>query len=373
MYTIRCGFRHALRGGLPALLLCTVSSGLRAQELPPIQKVKTVETVEATPEPKSTPNELLGVVRDTAGVAIAGAEVIIPELKLRLSSNREGLARFAGVARGRYVVRARKIGYASQFDEFTVGDSGGIARFKLARAPSSIAPVVEPDEQPGISGTVGDVASRPIAGAVVRIIGARAETETDSSGRFHLVAKRGDYTLRVTRPGYDFKLVRLTVPADGGRRIAVWLNDATSFPTVHEARLLDSLRQKAAWAKSSDIVLFTHEQLARQEAEWLHDALVKASSRYRASAPYLEQCNAVVNGGPRLSTMAFLTSDEIESVEIYGLTAAPPVPEAPRAQRPTSIMNGGRTSSGMTTSRTSANRPVIDTQYSCPIIYTWLR
>src|SRR4051812_2814253 len=183
MYTNLSTVRHALRLGFPVLLLTIGSSNLLAQDPPPLTRIRGV-TVTATPLPAG-PNVMVGVVRDTAGFPIPGAEVIIPDLKLRLLANGEGIFRFEGVRNGKHVMRARKVGYAPQVREFALDSAGGVAEFELVPVTTSLAPVVAWSDRPGISGVVADTAFQPIAGAFVRLLGEGQHAETDSAGRYY--------------------------------------------------------------------------------------------------------------------------------------------------------------------------------------------
>ena len=209
MYTNLSTARHALRLGTIAGLLTIGSPQLTAaQDPPPLAKIRGV-TVTATPLPAG-PNIMVGVVRDTAGIPIPGAEVIIPDLKLRLIANGDGIFRFDGVRKGKHTMRARKIGFAPQIREFSLGSEGGVAEFELVPVTKALPPIVAWSDRPGISGVVGDTAFQPIAGAFVRLVGEGQHAETDSAGRFYFPARGGTHSLSISKPGYDPKLVSVS-------------------------------------------------------------------------------------------------------------------------------------------------------------------
>jgi hypothetical protein len=63
------------------------------------------------------------VVRDSAGHALAGAQVTLPELRLATTANYAGEFRFARLPAGRHVVLIRHVGFAPRYDtlEIAVG------------------------------------------------------------------------------------------------------------------------------------------------------------------------------------------------------------------------------------------------------------
>ena len=376
MYTNMSTARHALRLGLLAMLPAIGFPSLAtAQDPPPLTKIRGV-TITATPLPPG-PNIMVGVVRDTAGIPIPGAEVIIPDLRLRLITNGEGIFRFDNVRKGKHTMRARKIGFTPQIREFRVDTAGGVAEFALVPVTTSLAPVIAWSDRPGISGVVGDTSFQPIPGAVVRLLGGGLETETDSSGRFYLPARGGSHVLRITKPGYDYKLVSVAFPRDSGRRVTAWLNDVTHLPTVREVHNMDDLRERIAWTKPQHRVLFTHDQLETVGSEWAYDAIATASSRFNAKEAYSRDCMVVVNGGPSITNLKYLTVDEIESIEIYGAASAPAMPTPVRraTRGPTSLANPGRgTIATPSSSMSNTNRAAMENgTRNCPTMYVWLR
>jgi hypothetical protein len=378
MYTILSTPRHALRPGIVAALLTLGSPRfLQSQELPPLTKIKGV-TVTATPLPAG-PNIMVGVVRDTAGIPIPGAEVIIPGLRMRLIANGDGIFRFEGVGKGKHTIRARKIGFAPQIREFSLDSAGGVAEFELVPMTTSLAPVVAWSDRPGISGVVGDTAFQPIAGAFVRLVGEGQHAETDSAGRFYLPAKGGTHALSISKPGYDPKLVSVSYPPDSGRRITAWLNDVTRAPDVFDRQALDSLRFRLAWTKPQDGKLFSHEQLEALGSPWVYDAVQSTGSKFNYRELYDRDCMAIVNGGRGITNLSHLTVDEVESIEIYASRSAPRAPTGRRGTTvaPTSIMNGSQGKIAMpgsfASSPMTARAAMENGARNCPTIYVWLR
>jgi hypothetical protein len=378
MYTKSSTACHALQLGLSAVLLTIgLPRLLLAQDPPPLTRIKGV-TVMATPQPAG-PNILVGVVRDTAGFPVPGAEVIIPDLQLRMVANDEGLFRFEGVHKGKHAMRARKVGYAPQIREFSLDSAGGVAEFSLTPMTASLAPIVAWSERPGITGVVGDTAFRPIAGAFVRLLGEGKYVETDSAGRFYFPAKGGTHSLSISKSGYDPKLVSVDFPPDSGRRVTAWLNDVTHTPDVFERQAMDSLRFRIAWVKPQDGKIFSHQQLEDVGSPWIYDAIQTTGSKFNYRELYDRDCTAIVNGGRGVSLLSHLTVDEVESIEVYATRSTPLAPSARRSNvvAPTSIMGGKQGKIAMPGSASSspmaARAAMQNGTRNCPTIYVWLR
>jgi TonB-dependent receptor len=77
-----------------------------------------------------------------------------------------------------------------------------------------------------VTGRVYDsVTGRSLRGAVVRVVGGRAQDYTTEDGRFHLVAPAGQVSLRVEYVGLDAGDVTVTVPAGGAATADVGLTN----------------------------------------------------------------------------------------------------------------------------------------------------
>jgi len=315
MYTKLSTVRHALRlGTLAPLLTIGLPQLLSAQDPPPARLPGMISTATPLPGPKI----MIGVVRDTAGLPIPGAEVIIPGLARRLIANGDGIFRFDDVPRGKHTMRARKLGYAPQIREFLVDSAGGIAEFELMPLAHALPAVVSGSERPGISGIVGDTAFESVADVFVRAVGDGLHATSDSSGRFYIPAKGGSHMVRFSKPGYLDKLVSVTYPADSGRRILVWMQPMTRDIPMREVHNFDDLQERVSQTKPQNRLVYTHEQLEKFGSEWVYDAVQSAASRFNSREAYSRDCMVIVNGGPSIANLSHLTVDEVETVEIYG-------------------------------------------------------
>jgi hypothetical protein len=348
------------------LLLAIGSRGLEAQDT--TTKLPGM-VVTATPMPG--PRIMVGVVRDTAGIPIPGAEIIIPGFARKLYSNAEGIFRFEGVPEGKHRMRARKIGFAPQIREFRLGDEGGMAEFELVPMARALPAIVSSVDRLGISGVVGDTAFNVIPDAVVRLLANGKHTLTDSVGGFHFPADPGQYMLSIVKPGFVDKIVSVTVPKDSGRRITAWLQPQALAVPVREAHNIDDLQSRIAWVKPTDRVYFTHEDLVKFGSEWVYDALESTRMRNHPPpmVPYSRDCMVVVNGGPSIVNLAYLTVDEVETLEVYldggsrrGLVGSISLGKRGRAVTSTPAIYSNR------------DRAIIQNENrGCPIAYAWLR
>lgn len=300
--------------GIPALLVSTGPAALGAQD-PPTRLPGMVVTATSMPGPRI----MVGIVRDTAGNPLADAEVIIPGFARKLYSNADGTFRFEGIPGGKHRMRARKIGFAPQIREFSLGDDGGVAEFELVPMARALPAMVSAAARLGISGVVGDTAYQAVPTAVVRLLANGLQVETDSLGAFYLPAKPGRYLVSVTKPGFASKIVGVTVPDDSGRRLSVWLQPRSGPIPIREAHNVDDLQTRLAWTKPTDMLYYTHEDLVKRGMEWVYEAVQSAWSRSHPPPrePYSRDCMVVVNGGPSITNLSYLTVDEVESVEIH--------------------------------------------------------
>jgi hypothetical protein len=92
---------------------------------------------------KPVPTSITGTVRDSAGHAVAGAELTIAGTPLRGESNENGQYRMVGVPAGMMTVRVRRLGFRPATAEVTIAE-GTESKLDLTVRPSAqaLAPVV---------------------------------------------------------------------------------------------------------------------------------------------------------------------------------------------------------------------------------------
>ena len=152
---------------------------------------------------------LAGVIRDSAGAPIAGAEVILRENDVTLRSVRadgRGAYTLAGVKPGRYSVWFRRLGYhsadynwAAKFDERT---DLPVTLHHIARTLNAVV-VRETEDKlmkgnSSLLGLVLDEEGKPVAEAGVDLVGADRGAGTRENGGFLFKpVPLGTYVLRV--------------------------------------------------------------------------------------------------------------------------------------------------------------------------------
>jgi hypothetical protein len=308
---------------------------------------------------------LTGRVVDTTGAPIAGAEVALPDLLRKTLSGANGAFRFDSVPPGGWVARVRKIGFKQEVRTVD-SDSSGIV-FRLVPTPQALAPVVTVASQLGLSGFVKDQSGKPIPGARVRVLGVGLQTTTDSSGAFWVPAPAGSHMVSAGKASFAEKLAGVTIPKDSGRNVTIWLRPAATIP-VREAHKIDDLRERLAWSMRTSQTLFTRERLENEGIEWIYDAVQLVWRRAGHVTDTNRECVALIDGGEATAPIIGLTTDDVESVEIYRtypnqmatVAAAAPRSRAGRggqfveadAARIAKKQNGGKT---------------------CLAVYVWLR
>jgi hypothetical protein len=296
------------------VLLVMLSVEARAQDPVTLPGVKVVGTAD-----KPGPRLLVGIVVDTMGNVIEGVEVTIPQLVKRQFTRPDGTFRFDSVAKGKYTMRAKKIGYAPQVREFMVDSAGGVAQFQLLPLITALPAMVSSAGEQGVSGTVMDMNNNSVAGANVRLLGTGEHSTTDGDGSFFIPIRGGRYIVGVEHAGYTAKLVGVTVPKDSGRHVDVWLMPSLGPGPRGSSWIVEDLRERQAWTLPQNKVVYTHEDLARMKIEWIYDAVAMAWTRFprMGYGQYTRDCAAVLNGGPDFATLDELTIGDVETLEIF--------------------------------------------------------
>jgi hypothetical protein len=215
-----------------------------------------------TPTPAASAQAIIGLVTDKALNPIPDARVSVPKPRLETSTDQRGRFQFAGLPRGEYELLVRKIGFEPERVTASIGDSGAVVRICMAVAIRPLPAIVSSASRLGLAGVVADGSHRPVPGAEVRIIGTGMRTTTDSAGAFFLGAKSGHYAVTVSKPDYGTQMLGVTIPADSGREIVVWLG-APPLNKNRYAEELDNMHWRAVELPGSRYTVRTAEDLAR--------------------------------------------------------------------------------------------------------------
>ena len=356
-----------------AVLGCLGLRSVGAQE-PPARLPAVV--INAAPD-KPGARKMAGVVRDTIGFPIDGVEVTIPSSHRRTISVGNGAFQFEDIAPGKYEVRVRKFGYAPQVRTIVVDSAGGAGAFAMVPIPASLLPVVSSAVRGGLSGVVGDTAFHPLSGAQVRVVGHSNVTFTDSSGAFYMPVRPGTYSVAISEPGYDFKVIGVIVPADSGRRITAYLTPQSHAPSVREAHNLEDFASRMAWRTVSNSKVFTRAELEARGIEWVTDAVQMGwgwvggvTDRDRNDLDL--DCVAVKNGGPAFVQLQTLMVEEIETIEVYKALPSINMTRMPAGQG-ARIVQSSRVSVPQIAPTNSREASIENRGKRCALVYVWLR
>ena len=299
------------RAAAAAALLALVSLPVRAQDPVALPEVKIFGKIE-----KPGPRLLVGIVVDTAGHPIGGAEVIVPGLVRRIFTRADGTFRLDSIRNGEHTMRARKIGYAQQIRKVKVDSAGGVIGFALVPIVEALPPMITSAMRRGLSGNVSDLDMKPVEGATVYVLGAGLAATTDVAGNFFVPAQTGRYVVSIAKDSFTTKLVSVTIPADSGRHVNAWLMPGGPVDKEHFWNIAD-LRDRQAWIRPAEKVLYTREDLMKLDIVWAWDAVMMSGPKFGFREIIDRDCMVVSNGGPEIVNLAHLTIDDIESIEIY--------------------------------------------------------
>lgn len=325
--------------------------------------------VKAKPAPPG-PKLFAGLVKDTAGNPLEGVEITIPRLQKRMFTKNDGTFRIDDVKAGTYSVRARKFGYAPQVREFEVESGGGTGEFELMPIARALPAVVASAARGGLSGVVADTGYAPVAGAEVTVLGKGLRTLTDSGGGFFIPAPAGSYMVAIRKHGYADKLASVRIPPDSGRHMTAMLGPGVPIP-AREAWNIADLASRQAWRNKLTMPFYTREEIQKLGIVWIYDLV-----RMAGSDQYSDDCAVIVNGGPTWVSLATLTVDDVESIEVYD-TARERGPAGRRTGMPAIPRLGARAK----VARGEGLVPISNAEVAnfenltrnCPTIYAWLR
>jgi hypothetical protein len=211
-----------------------------------------------------------GVVRDTAGAPLGGADVILGQRTTTTSAS--GAFRVDSLRPGQYAITIRLIGYNPVRSRVVVvATEPTDMEYFMLPAPYQLAPLVVESRRTGIYGAVGDTGFKAAVGARVQVAGLQGdEMLTDSMGRFAFpAADRGVYMVRVTYPGYTPRQFTVELKPGEGRELGVLLAPSSRPPHAREELALQDLGRRLASGLARERL--TANDLARHESGGLCD------------------------------------------------------------------------------------------------------
>lgn len=183
-----------------------------------------------------------GIVRDTAGAPLGGAEVVLGQRQTTTSPS--GAFRIDSLRPGQYAITIRLVGYNPVRSRVVVTATEPTEmEYFMIGAPQLLTPIVVESRRTGIYGAVGDTSFKAAVGARVQVSGAMGgEARTDSMGRFAFpAADHGVYMVRVTYPGYSERRFTVELKRGEGRELGVMLTRAAHAPSALEEGALRDL------------------------------------------------------------------------------------------------------------------------------------
>ncbi len=264
----------------------------------------------ATALPEPVPGVIAGIVVDSANVPIRNIAVYLYERREQVRTGPDGRFRFSGIEKGTYTLSARSVGFIGATERLKVPAKGAVVRLKLTQLERGLPAVITTASRGGLAGIVADTALRALGDATVKLMGTSYSAKTDSAGRFYFAAKPGSYLLRVERTGYARQLIGVTVPANEGREVAVWL---TAGPTrenpVVGANLFD-FEQRHIRARQVTYQFFSRDDLSATGAT----DVMQAAARKTAMPVDFSAC-AYLDGGPAVAPLWSIAVGEVEFME----------------------------------------------------------
>jgi hypothetical protein len=258
----------------------------------------------ASSPPGAPARAIVGLVTDSARHPITDARISLREPRRETLTDLSGRFEITGLPRGEYELLIRKIGFELERATAVVGDSGAVVRVCMAVATRPHPALVSSASRNGLGGVVADASHRPVAGAEVRIVGNGSRANTDSTGAFFLPLRKGHYAVMVSMPGYGTQMLGVTIPADSGREIAVWLG-APPLNKNRYAAELDDMRWRSVLLPGSRYAVRTAEDIASSNLDVGQQILAAAKTA------------TICNGGIRAMGQDYpIPADMIEKTEI---------------------------------------------------------
>jgi hypothetical protein len=257
---------------------------------------------------------ITGTVRDSAGIALSDAEVILANKRVLTTS--QGGFRLDSVPVGSHIITVRRVGYAPLRTPIVIRTGSWHHNFTLRLAAPVLPTLYVEARRAGIYGTVGDSSQRPIPGVKVQLAGrGGGETLTDSVGRFAFPsASEGQYVVRTSHPGFAEYRLFVELKKREGKELAIRLRGSDAITSrVDDVAIFDLGRRLVANLRGDR---FNAAQLERYGSLGLCDVKGIAA---RLKAPE-RGLTIILNGTVVLEEMSVRDlcswhADEVELVE----------------------------------------------------------
>jgi hypothetical protein len=269
---------------------------------------------------QETISTVQGVVRNESNRPVEQAQVLLnPGPGQReLRTDADGRFRFIGVPAGSHRLRVMRIGFQPHDTTLAVAIGANDVSITLQRL-TTLGQVAVTARPTGVYGTIlSRDAFAPVEGARVELLGARARDTTDAAGAFAMgKAPPGTFMLRVTREGFDTRLISVRVPRDSGVGIDIVLRPGTPALDAHMEMLWADMAQRINWKGVNAAVVGRDEII--EHGRDLALGLRFAPTFAKSGLVIDELACLFVDGIPRPgATIKDFDVEEIESIEAYG-------------------------------------------------------
>lgn len=212
---------------------------------------------------------IVGTVRDTAGTALAGVEVLVGNK--RVPTTPQGRFRIDSLPTGNHFLTVRLVGYTVLRTSVAVRTGVSEYDFVLRAAVQSLPTLSVEARRTGMYGTVGDSAFAPLAGAHVQLAGrGGGEMLTDSAGRFEFPrATEGPYAVRIVLQGYAEERRFVELKKNEGMELGIRLRTSRAFATRSDEVATRELGRRLTTNRRSERL--TASQLERYGTRGLCD------------------------------------------------------------------------------------------------------
>jgi hypothetical protein len=264
--------------------------------------------------PAGIPGSIVGLVTDDTNSPLEGITIVMANPKRQARTNARGEFRIDSVPQGTFPIVVRRIGFEPGLADIEVREKGGIARICMAEETVGLDPMITSIFRGGLSGVVADSTYKPLFDVEVRANATNKWAYTDSTGSFFIDLKPGSYAVIVHKKGFARQIVSVTIPADSGRQIAVWLNKADGYEN-RRAEAIDGMRWRGVMSPKTRYAVMTREDLAKTSMN------IEQAVRIKGIGSIAEDCDVGVMGPDGIGYPAPLWSiskDEIELLEIMG-------------------------------------------------------
>ncbi len=195
---------------------------------------------------------LAGTVRDTAGRAIAGAEVLLGNKRLLTTAQGRFLA--DSIPAGNHLLTIRLVGYAALRTPVAVRAGTNQYDYVLHPAVQSLPTLRVEARRTGLYGTVGDTSLAPLAGAQVHLVGRGGDViVTDLAGRFAFPrATAGQYAVRIVLTGYAEQRLFIELKREEGVELAIRLRPSRAIASRVDEEAFHELGRRLVTNRTGD-------------------------------------------------------------------------------------------------------------------------